>query len=185
MVGNQGDFACFSFHAQKNITTLGEGGMLLFKDKKLMKTLTQMRHNGHCEFNFKRKNYWVPAMGNLDFELKNKWPYKFTLSEIQCAAGIRLLKKINQFNSLRIQRAKKAIKEWSSLKELSFNKNFLNKRHVYHLLSAYVDPSKKINRDKLIRTLFHKYKIKCAVQYIPLNRYPSFLKKWFWKIKMS
>ena len=33
-------------------------------------------------------------MGNLDFELKNKWPYKFTLSEIQCAAGIRLLKKL-------------------------------------------------------------------------------------------
>ena len=183
MVGNQGDFACFSFHAQKNITTLGEGGMLLFKDKKLMKTLTQMRHNGHCEFNFKRKNYWVPAMGNLDFELKNKWPYKFTLSEIQCAAGIRLLKKINQFNSLRIQRAKKAIKEWSSLKELSFNKNFLNKRHVYHLLSAYVDPSKKINRDKLIRTLFHKYKIKCAVQYIPLNRYPLFKKNGFGKSK--
>ena len=51
-----------------------------------------MRHNGHCNFDFKRKNYWLPAMGNLDFELENKWPFKFTLSEIQCAAGIRNLK---------------------------------------------------------------------------------------------
>ena len=28
-VGTFGDFACYSFHAQKNITTLGEGGAIL------------------------------------------------------------------------------------------------------------------------------------------------------------
>ncbi len=140
-----------------------------------------MRHNGHCNFDFKRKNYWLPAMGNLDFELENKWPFKFTLSEIQCAAGIRMLKKLDKLNSLRISRAKRAIKSWSSLNELSFNKNFLKKRHVYHLLSAYVKPSSKINRDKLINILFTKYKIKCAVQYYPLNRYPLFKKNGFGK----
>ena len=173
-VGTQGDFACFSFHAQKNITTLGEGGMLLFKDKKLKKVFTQMRHNGHCDFNFKREKYWLPAMGNLDFDLKDKWPFKFTISEIQCAAGIRLLKRLDKLNSYRILRAKKAISAWSFLKELSFNKHFSKKRHVYHLLSAYVEPSKKIDRDKLINILFKKYKIKCAIQYYPLNRYPLF-----------
>tara|TARA_B100000886_G_C20421800_1_gene491974 strand:- start:186 stop:1364 length:1179 start_codon:yes stop_codon:yes gene_type:complete len=181
MVGTQGDFACYSFHAQKNITTLGEGGMLFFKNKKFKNLFTQMRHNGHCNFDFKRKNYWLPAMGNLDFELENKWPFKFTLSEIQCAAGIRMLKKLDKLNSLRISRAKRAIKSWSSLNELSFNKNFLKKRHVYHLLSAYVKPSSKINRDKLINILFTKYKIKCAVQYYPLNRYPLFKKNGFGK----
>ena len=31
-VGSFGDFACFSLHAQKNITTLGEGGFLIVKD---------------------------------------------------------------------------------------------------------------------------------------------------------
>ena len=29
--GTLGDFSCYSFHAQKNITTLGEGGMLYVK----------------------------------------------------------------------------------------------------------------------------------------------------------
>ena len=57
-----------------------------------------------------KKNYWVPAMGNLDFELKNKWPYKFTLSEIQCAAGIRLLKKLINL-TLYGFKGKKAIKD--------------------------------------------------------------------------
>ena len=36
-------------------------------------------------------------MGNLDLDLKNKWPYKFTLSEVQLV-GITMLKsyKLNQ-----------------------------------------------------------------------------------------
>ena len=139
--GTIGDFACYSFHAQKNITTLGEGGMLYFKDTKLKKTLQQMRHNGHCDFKFMRTKYWQPAMGNLDFDLKNKWPFKFTLSEIQCAAGIRMLKKLDKLNLVRIARAKRVIKSLSHIDELSFNKININMRHVYHLLSAYVKPS--------------------------------------------
>ncbi len=182
-VGTQGDFACYSFHAQKNITTLGEGGMLYFKNSKFTKILKQMRHNGHCDFDFKRKRYWLPAMGNLKFDIKNKWPFKFTLSEIQCAAGIRMMNKLDSLNALRVKRAKKAMKILNECKELSFNKNYKNKRHVYHLLSAYVEPSKKINRDKLIEILFVKYKIKCAVQYYPLNRYELFKKNGFGKAR--
>ena len=155
--------------------------MLFFKNSSLKKIFYQMRHNGHCDFNFKRKEYWLPAMGNLDYELKNKWPFKYTLSEIQCAAGIRMLKKLDYLNSVRIQRAKKAIKELSNFKMLSFNNDNKNKRHVYHLLSAYVEPTKKINRDKLIKILFKKFKIKCAVQYYPLNRYDLFKKNGFGK----
>ena len=45
-------------------------------------------------------------MGNLDLDLKNKWPYKFTLSEIQCAAGITMLNKLDKLNQIRINRAK-------------------------------------------------------------------------------
>ena len=155
--------------------------MLYFKDTKLKKTLQQMRHNGHCDFKFMRTKYWQPAMGNLDFDLKNKWPFKFTLSEIQCAAGIRMLKKLDKLNLVRIARAKRVIKSLSHIDELSFNKININMRHVYHLLSAYVKPSKKINSDKLINILFNKFKIKCAVQYYPLNRYDLFKKNGFGK----
>ena len=96
--------------------------------------------------------------------------------------GNKIIKKINQFNSLRIQRAKKAIKEWSSLKELSFNKNFLDQKACISFAKYLRRPLKKINRDKLIRTLFHKYKINCTVQYIPL-KISSFKKNGFGKSK--
>tara|TARA_Y100000590_G_scaffold468703_1_gene652661 strand:- start:2827 stop:4008 length:1182 start_codon:yes stop_codon:yes gene_type:complete len=182
-VGTLGDFACYSFHAQKNITTLGEGGMLYVKEKKLAAKVPGLRHNGHCDFNFNRKNYWIPAMGNLDLDIDEKWPYKFTLSEIQCGAGIVMMKKLDKLNNIRISRAKKFIKSLSSFSELNFNKSFKNKSHVYHLLSAYYLPSKKINRNILIKKLYESYKIKCAVQYYPLYKYSLFKKMGFGKGK--
>ncbi len=174
-VGTIGDFSCFSFHAQKNITTLGEGGAIYVKNNTLSKKVLGLRHNGHCEYPKNRKYYWRPAMGNLDLDLKNQWPHKFTLTEIQCAAGTLMLKKIDELNSLRIKRAKKFIQKFEG-NVFSFNGVFEKKRHVYHLLSAYVKPNKNINNHKLINLLFNEFGIKCAVQYYPLYRYPLFKK---------
>lgn len=180
-VGTLGDFSCYSFHAQKNITTLGEGGMIYVKNNKLASKVSGLRYNGHCDFSFKRKNYWVPAMGNLDVDIKNKWPYKFTLSEVQCGAGIVGMKKLDKLNNLRINRAKKFISSLRNFKELIFNAKFKHQRHVYHLLSAYYEPSKKVNRDNLIQKLYNNYSIKCAVQYYPLYKYSLFKKMGFGK----
>ena len=174
--GSMGDFSCFSFHAQKNITTLGEGGMLYVKNHSLARKVKGLRHNGHTDFNFKRERYWLPAMGNLDLDIKNKWPYKFTLSEVQCGAGIVMLKKLDKFNLIRIKRAKKFINELKQFKELKFNQNFNKKRHVYHLLSAFYEPSFNIDRNDLINLLMKKFNIKCAIQYYPLYRYDLFKK---------
>ena len=179
--GTCADFSCYSFHAQKNITTLGEGGMIYVKNNNLASKVTGLRHNGHCNFKFRRKNYWLPAMGNLDLDIKDKWPYKFTLSEIQCGAGIVMMKKLDKLNNLRISRAIKFIKSLSDFKELKFNISFKSKKHVYHLLSAYYKPSKKINRNNLIQILYNKYSIKCAVQYYPLYKYSLFKKMSFRK----
>ena len=92
-----------------------------------------------------------------------------------------MMKKLDKLNNLRIKRAKKFIKSFSSFDELDFNKAFENKRHVYHLLNAYYKPSKKINRNDLIRNLYKNYSIKCAVQYYPLYKYPLFKKMGFGK----
>ena len=49
-------------------------------------------------------------MGNIDLDLKGVWPYKFTISDIQCGAGIVMLKRLDDLNKKRIKRAKKFIK---------------------------------------------------------------------------
>ncbi|WP_435168054.1 aminotransferase class V-fold PLP-dependent enzyme [Candidatus Pelagibacter bacterium nBUS_28] len=173
--GTIGDFGCFSFHAQKNITTLGEGGAIFVKNDKLSKKVPGLRHNGHCNYGINRKYYWKPAMGDLDMDLDNRWPYKFTLSEIQCAAGHLMLDKLDKLNDIRIKRAKKFINKFEG-EVFSFNGDFKKRRHVYHLLSAHVKPTAKINNHKIIELMYKKFGIKCAVQYYPLYRYPLFKK---------
>jgi perosamine synthetase len=182
-IGTLGDFSCYSFHAQKNITTLGEGGMLFVKDKNLSKKVPGLRHNGHTNFKFKRKFYWKPAMGNVDSDINGQWPFKFTLSEVQCGAGITMLKKLNKLNDLRIKRAKKIINKLSQFNELNIFSPKGKRRHVYHLLSAYYEPKNKVNRDDLIKMLFEKYNIQCVIQYYPLYKYDLFKKNGFGKAK--
>ena len=55
MAGSFGDIAVFSFHGHKNITTLGEGGMIVVKSEKYANVLPMLRHNGHCDFELKMK----------------------------------------------------------------------------------------------------------------------------------
>ncbi len=181
--GTLGDFGCYSFHAQKNLTTLGEGGAIYIKDSSLAKKLPGLRHNGHSGFG-KRKFYWKPAMVNVKEDLKYKWPNKFTLSEVQCAAGSVMIKKIDKMNNERIKRAKYFIKKLNKLSEnLIFNSNFENKRNVYHLLPALVNPNGTIDRDSLIKKLSFKFGIQCVTQYYPLYKYDLFKKKGFAKHK--
>ena len=61
------------------------------------------------------------------------------------------MKKLDHFNKIRINRAKKFIQSLSDFEELDFNKTFKNNRHVYHLLSAYYKPAKNIMCIKGIR----------------------------------
>ncbi|MFH1772653.1 MAG: DegT/DnrJ/EryC1/StrS family aminotransferase [Candidatus Omnitrophota bacterium] len=175
--GSFADFGAFSFHCQKNITTLGEGGMLVVKAPDLAKKVPGLRHNGVREYSHKRDNYWQPAMVDVDCDIESVWPYNFCLSEPQCAMGIKLLKNLDKSNKIRIKRAEKFKKELGEFNELSFQRVPLGYKHVYHLLSAkYCGKEfKKTNHD-FIELLAYKYKIKAIVQYYPLYRYPLFKK---------
>lgn len=178
--GSLGDFGCFSFHTHKNISTLGEGGMLIVKDDSLAKLVPGLRHNGMCGFNYEREKYWLPAMGNVDFDLDRVWPYNFCIGEVQCALGIKLLKRLDQLNAKRKKRAEKIIAALKPYPEISFQAAPSGCEHVYHLLSARYDGSAfGKTRDDFIELMAFKHKVKVIVQYYPLYRYPMFIKAGF------
>ena len=180
--GAYGDFACFSFHCQKSINTLGEGGMLVVKSDEKAKLVPGLRHNGVKPYPAGRDRYWVPAMSNVDFDIEGFFPYNFCIGEVQCALGIEILKTIDAQNQKRKERAKKLIDALKEYPELSFQKaeDGQGKMHVYHLLSAQYDGKKfGKTRNDLIELLAVKYQIKTVVQYYPLYRYPLFQKTGF------
>jgi perosamine synthetase len=178
MVGTYGDFSVFSFHSHKNISTLGEGGALVVKDEYIASLVPSLRHNGHCLFPFKQTDYWIPAMGNVDFpELKNQmlWPNNYCIGEVECALGVKLINRMNIINQEKHARAMMFIEALSSFPEFEFHR-VSEPRHSYHLLVAKLNNGK---RDEFIRKMANEKKIQCVVQYFPLNRYPLYQKAGF------
>ena len=92
-----------------------------------------------------------------------------------------MLKKLDKLNNIRINRAKKFIEKLSNFSEIMLVEPKKKSQHVYHLLSAYYQPSRNINRDNLIDILYKKYSIKCATQYYPLYKYDLFKKMGYGK----
>ncbi|MDP2651822.1 MAG: DegT/DnrJ/EryC1/StrS family aminotransferase [bacterium] len=180
MVGSFGDFGVYSFHSHKNITTLGEGGMLTVRNPEVAAVVPMLRHNGHCDFPNKREDYWIPAMGNVDLpELSGEplMPNNYCLGEVECALGTKLLERSDAMNDEKRERALHFIDGLADCHELEFHR-VTSSRHSYHLLVARLANGW---RDAFIRTMARKHGIQCVVQYYPLNRYPLYQKLGFGK----
>jgi len=176
--GTFGDFGVFSFHSHKNMTTLGEGGMLVVNDKKYADIIPMIRHNGHCGWEGNRENYWTPAMGNVDLPKLNEqflMPNNYCLGEVECALGTKLLDRLDEINEQKRVRAIKFIEEFKDSKILSFHK-VNTVAHNYHLLVAYVNDDQ---RDFFMKKMSEDKMIQCVVQYYPLNRYDFYKKLGF------
>ena len=78
--GSFGDLSCFSFYANKTITT-GEGGMVLTDDNKLAEKLRQLRNLGFIP----QRRFYHEELG-----------YNFRMTNIQAAIGLAQLEKIEE-----------------------------------------------------------------------------------------
>jgi perosamine synthetase len=80
-VGTFGDAATFSFFGNKTITT-GEGGMVLFRDEKILQHATVLRDHGMS----KTKRYWHEFVG-----------YNYRLTNVQAAIGVAQMERLVEF----------------------------------------------------------------------------------------
>jgi perosamine synthetase len=176
-VGTFGDFGCFSFHGAKNITTMGEGGVLTVKSDADAALVPGLRHNGVRGFPPGRERYWVPAMSNVDLDLENVWPNNFSIGEAQCALGSELLKTLDTSNDILIAQAARLRKAIAEISELSAAVIPTGYRHIFHQFVMHFDGSKfGKNRNDLLDFLTGEAGIRAIVQYYPLYRYPLFQK---------
>ena len=178
--GSMGDFGCFSFQGAKNMTTLGEGGVLTVNNESYVKSIPGLRHNGMRPYSIDRDYYWKPAMSDVDADIDGIWPYNFCVGEVQCALASKLLDRVDNINQKKVDRFKHFTKSLIDYKELKFQEVPANQGHTYHLMPALYDSSvTNKNRDDLIKLLYEKYNIQCVVQYYPLYRYPLFKNRGF------
>ncbi len=165
MVGTIGDVGCFSFFANKNMTT-GEGGMVVTKDDGLaekirimrshgMTTLTWDRHKGHSF------SYDVVARG-----------YNYRLDEMRAALGIIQLRRVPLANA---QRREITLSYRENLKNSEFLEiPFLGapEGSTHHLFPVLLRDGTR--RADFMAALAREG-IQTSIHYPPVHRFSSYL----------
>ena len=100
MIGSFGDIACFSFDSIKNITC-GEGGAIVTNDKKIIKRASDIRTLGivgDSKRRYLKRRTW-------SFDILEQG-YRYHMSDINAAIGIKQLKRFPSFQRKRKELAK-------------------------------------------------------------------------------
>jgi perosamine synthetase len=154
MTGSFGDMACFSFYANKVITT-GEGGMVTTNDERLAERLRLLRNLGFTEPRFRHE-----VAG-----------YNFRMTGYQAAMGLAQLHKIEKI----IERKRSLAKHYNERLqrvpglELPVEMNWA--RNVYWMYAVVVGPEFGISRDRLIEHLA-RADIQTRTFFCPMNQQP-------------
>jgi len=147
-IGASGNLVCFSFHAIKNIST-GDGGMITTNDDALAEKLSQLRLHGMSKDAWKRHS----ATGSWKYDIILPG-YKYNMSDIQGAIGIRQLEKLDYFNELRKKYTEMYDVGFNNIPHVSIPHRASDIIHSYNLYNLKIDWSKmKISRDEMIDTL--------------------------------
>lgn len=176
-VGGSGDIACFSFYANKNITT-GEGGMLAFQDEALADRARVLRLHGLNQDAWKRfieKKLILSSVQELG--------YKYTMSDLQASLGIHQLRKLEGFMAKREAYATKYDRAFRGLPQASIlpRPAGTGDRHALHLyiLRLNLDRLSK-SRDDIVSLLREKG-VGAAIHYQPVHLHPFYRERFGYK----
>ena len=189
MIGSFGDLTSFSFHSLKNMTTLGEGGMLVTNDEDLYAAGRKLRSIWVVGESRPRENtrigpYEKPAYPypshdrsayDIEYEAFPAVGNNYRMNEAQAAVGSAQLKKLTGFNDARRRAAHFLNQELSAIDGISVQAEPADRKHVYHLYTMFVEPDGTgERRDRLIEFLDKDRGIQIVQRYFPLHLLPEF-----------
>jgi dTDP-4-amino-4,6-dideoxygalactose transaminase len=185
--GTFGTTGCFSFHEQKNISTLGEGGIILTNDSAVFERISLYR--SHCTRVHGVSTKYCTLDAEKFPEGKKFWwqdfddcGYNFRMTDIQAAVGIEQLKKVDQLNQRRIDNADYITHALEGVPGLTLPTVKPYNKHVFHLYPVMIDSKEfGMNKEDFIYDLLNKYGIKVGFHYIPLHYSTAFKSRGFKK----
>ena len=176
-VGNTNHAAAFSFYANKNITTAGEGGAVCTNDETLAKKIRKLSLHGMSKDGWKR------------FKIGAKWRYdvsdlgyKYNMTDLAASYGNWQMQYVDIWHKRRKDIFKKYYNSFSSIEGIiNPLKTSDNEKCAYHLYIIRLDPSYwTINRDKVIE-LLNKAGVGTSVHYIPIHLHSYYQNKYGYK----
>jgi dTDP-4-amino-4,6-dideoxygalactose transaminase len=145
-VGSKAWMTVFSFHTQKLMTTLGEGGMITTDDPAVAARLRDIRQFGG----------------------ENGWGSNYKMTKVQAAVGLVQLNRLDEMNRRRRKCAHRRTKLLSGTSELILPYEPPDCEHLYYVYSILVRPEWAENkRDKIISIMREKFGIVCSISNPP------------------
>ncbi len=185
--GSMGTAGCFSFHEQKNISTLGEGGMVVTNDPAIYERFSLYR--SHCTRVYGESTKYCrldeskqPMGKRFWFQDFDDVGYNFRMTDIQAAVGSIQLTKLDTFNQRRIENAAYLTEGLKSVPGLTLPGVMSGNKHVFHLYPVLIDSNiYGMSRDDFIFAMLYKKGIKVGTHYIPIHLSRAFISRGFRK----
>lgn len=185
--GSLGTTGCFSFHEQKNMSTLGEGGMVITDDPDLFERIALYR--SHCTRVYGRSTKYC-QLDEARFPMgKRFWwqdfddtGYNFRMTDIQAAVGIIQLRKLDDLNRRRIANAAYLTEGLRDVPGLQLPVVAPDRTHVFHLYPVQIDPDEYgMSKEDFVYAMLHERGVKVGTHYIPLHWTTAFARRGFRK----
>lgn len=169
-VGSSGNLTCFSFYANKNLST-GEGGAIALFDIELADRIRSLRQHGMPIDAWKR---FSDPKSMIRSEL-TELGYKMNYTDLQACIGRVQLKRQSEFQKIRLSIAKHYYEHLHTLSSgLRFQNSILDPYHARHLFMIQLPIEEmRFSRDELLLEL-RKRNIGVSVHYAPLHTMPLY-----------
>jgi len=164
-VGTFGDYGCFSFFTNKNLS-VGEGGMICSKDEEKLKTARLIRSHGMDALTLDRHKGRAITYDVIRPGLN------YRIDEMRSALGLVQLDKLEKANQSRKKLVKRYIEKLKGCKKIKIPfLNLENIESVYHIFPILLD--EKLDRIKVIESL-KKDGIQSSIHYPAFKDFTAF-----------
>ncbi len=178
--GNLGSMGVFSFHQQKNMSTLGEGGMITTNNRDLFDRVLSYR-SLCCRI-------YGPSPKYLSID-EEKYPmdreywklyfddigYNYRMTDAQAAVGIEQLKKVEKHNDLRIQLANRLTGKLKGIRGIILPENDPDGKHVWHIYMIRLTKEFPMLKRDFMWKLYTEKGIKAWSHYMPIHLTQPFI----------
>lgn len=167
-VGTTADITCFSFYANKCITT-GEGGMVVTNDDAYAARMRTMSLHGMS------KDAWKRFMGGGAWYYEIVAPgFKYNLTDVAAALGLQQLGRAGELLEARQRVARAFTEGLADLTEIELPAQLPNRQHAWHLFAIRLNLDKlSIDRREFISQM-NAQGVGASVHWLPLHMQPYY-----------
>ena len=167
-VGTDAEISCFSFYANKTITT-GEGGMACTDSAELADRMRIMSLHGISRDAWKR----YTSEGSWRYEIIAPG-FKYNLTDIASAIGLHQLRKADQLHKHRSQWAALYLELLGDVEELVLPTVMPNRIHSWHLFPIRLRLDRCALERATVISEMKKAGIGTSVHWMPLHMHPYY-----------